>query len=145
MPARVAYCSLKASVVWCCRAACSASYCSRAWSPTMRGSFLARVHCARCGHDVQSFRAKRASHLMPLWGEVCGCQEMLCLPIGHVTTCWSQSTRNCDVSNPVPSRACQLGSAATGPTMCTPVLHTRHQGLCVRIPTVDQMIPWEQG
>ena len=47
-----------ASVVWRCRAACSASYCSRAWSPTMRGSFLARVHCARWGHGRAIFAGK---------------------------------------------------------------------------------------
>src|SRR5215831_18167663 len=57
MPARGAYCWAKAAVVWCWRAACSASYCSRAWRPTMRGSFLDRVHWARWRHEVQSLRA----------------------------------------------------------------------------------------
>ena len=52
----------------------------------MRGSCLALVHCARWGHGVQSLRAKRTSHIMPLLGYVYGSQEILCLPIGQVTT-----------------------------------------------------------
>ena len=67
-PARGAYCCANAAVVWRWRAACSASYCSCAWSPTIRGSFFARVHWARCGQGVQSLRTKRASHVMPFWG-----------------------------------------------------------------------------
>jgi hypothetical protein len=49
-----------------------------------------------------------------------GCQEILCLPAGQVTTWRSQSTTNCDLSKPVPSRACHPGSSATGPTIVTP-------------------------
>jgi hypothetical protein len=68
IPARGAYCWRNSSVVCRQRASCSASYGSRAWSPTMRGSCLALVHCARCRHGVQSFRAKRTSHVIPFFG-----------------------------------------------------------------------------
>ena len=54
--------------------------------PEIRGSFLARVKGVRNGHGVQSFRANRASNIMPFSGQVFGSHEMLCLPAGQVTT-----------------------------------------------------------
>jgi hypothetical protein len=51
----------------------------------MRGSRLARVQRGRNAHAKQSWRANRTSHTMPLFGQVCGSQEMLFLPAGQVT------------------------------------------------------------
>ena len=48
-------------------------------------------------------------------------EEPLRSPMGQVTTWRSQSTKNCDLSKPVPVRACQLGSSATGPMSATPI------------------------
>jgi hypothetical protein len=50
----------------------------------IRGSFLARVQRERSVQGVQSFRANRASNIMPFSGQVFGSHEMLCLPAGQV-------------------------------------------------------------
>jgi hypothetical protein len=86
----------------------------------MRGSCWALGPGARCGHGVPSLRATRPSPVIPCLGAVCGSQEILCLPTGQVTTWRSPSTRNGDVSTPVPVRAGQLGSSAPGPMRVTP-------------------------
>ena len=86
----------------------------------MRGSRLARVQWARTGHGVHARRGKRTSHTVPFWGYVLGSQDRLCWPVGQVTTRRSQSTTNWLLAKPSPARACQLGSAASGPTSVTP-------------------------
>src|SRR5512135_2075746 len=111
----------------------------------IRGSFSAFVHCARNGHGVQSFRAKRASKAMPFCGYVLGSQEMLCWPAGQVTTCRSQSTTKLPLSKPAPARACQLGSSATGPTeghAVLPLARNEHVGVGVAL--VDQVLTRQQ-
>ncbi|MGH7087137.1 MAG: hypothetical protein ACREFN_19375, partial [Acetobacteraceae bacterium] len=44
------------------------------------GSVFARVQRERSAQGVQSFRANRASNIMPFSGQVFGSHEMLCLP-----------------------------------------------------------------
>src|SRR6201993_2530174 len=84
------------------------------------GSRLTRVQHGRNAQGVQSRRAKRTSKVMPFLGQVFGSQEMLSLPAGQVITLRSQSTWNAALVSPPSTRACQLVSAATGPTLVVP-------------------------
>ena len=86
----------------------------------VRGSVFARVQAGRATQAWQSFLAKR------IWITSCpvtswsGCHFRLCLPRGQVAVWASQLMVKAALSKPVPSRACQLGAAATGPMTVTP-------------------------
>jgi hypothetical protein len=124
IPARGAYGRGHAAVVWRGRAACRASYGSRAWRPQRCGSFCALGPGARCRHGVPSWRAKRPSHGLP-GVEGGGSQERRGWPMGQGTTVRAPATTHGEVAQPVPARPCQRGASATGPMRGPPDVRGR--------------------